>query len=215
MGNGEREFPLVGASSSPVNARCGGVAPLIDLPRNMSVVKRRCHGLTAIAKLRELSAVPIARYFMVVGSALAVLLLIAGWILPEPPESFPDRPEIIERATIRIKSARKWPERVVLDTSKPIMTPPVVMDPPAAQSSVPLPSDEAPGQSNLGAMAKLKPDIQPVAIDRPTLQIKRGVARTARSRRVARGSITHRLARAETGRGCCQFGWIDNSQASR
>jgi len=152
---------------------------------------------------------------MVVGSALAVLLLIAGWILPEPPESFPDRPEIIERATIRIKSARKWPEKVVLDTSKPIMTPPVVMDPPAAQSSVPLPSDEAPGQSNLGAMAKLKPDIQPVAIDRPTLQIKRGVARTARSRRVARGSITHRLARAETGRGCCQFGWIDNSQASR
>jgi hypothetical protein len=29
----------------------GGVAPLIDLPRNMSVVKHRCHGLTAIAQL--------------------------------------------------------------------------------------------------------------------------------------------------------------------
>jgi hypothetical protein len=145
--------------------------------------------------------VPIARYFMVVGSALAVLLLIAGWILPEPPERFPDRPEIIDRATIRIKSARKWPEKVVLDTNKPTMTPPVVMDPRVAQSSVPLPSDEAPGRSNLEAMAQLKPDTQPVAIDSPTLQIERGAARRARSRRVARGFITHRLARAETGRG--------------
>jgi hypothetical protein len=167
-------------------------------------------GWSGLLKSRELSAVPIARYFVVVGSALVALLLIAGWSLPEPPPSFPDRPEIIERAAIRIRSERKWPEKVVLDTSKPTMTPPVVMDLPAAQSSVPLPSDQAPGQSNLEAIAQLKPDTQPVAIDRPTLQIKRGVARTARSRRVARGSITHRLARAETGRGCCQF---DKGQA--
>jgi hypothetical protein len=89
--------------------------------------------------------------------------------------------------------------------------PPVVVDPPAAQLSVPLPPDEAPGQSNLEAITQLKPDTQPVAIDRPTLQIKRGVGRTARSKRVARGSITHRLARAETGWGCCQF---DEGQTS-
>jgi hypothetical protein len=139
-----------------------------------------------------------------------VLLLIAGWSLPEPPPSVRDRPEIIDRTTIRIKSARKWPEKVVLDT-KPTVTPPVVMDPPAAQPSVLLPSDEAPGQSDLEAIAQLKPNTQLVAIDRPTLQIKRGVRRMARSRRVARGSITHRLARAETGRGCCLF---DKSQAS-
>ncbi len=148
---------------------------------------------------------------MVVGSALAVLLLIAGWILPELPPSFPDRPEIIERAAIRIKSAHKWPEKVVLDTSQPTITPPVVMDRPAAQSSVPLPSDQVPSPSNLEAMAQLKPGTQLISIDRPTLQIKRGVAWTARSRRVARGFITHRLARAEKGRGCCQF---DKGQAS-
>ena len=148
---------------------------------------------------------PIARYFMVVGSALVVLLLIAGWSLPQPPPNFPDRPEIFDRTIIRIRSERKWPEKIVLDTSQLTMTPPVVMDPPVAQSSVPPPSDDAPGQSNLEAIAQLKPDTLPVAIDRPTLQIKRGVARTARSRRAARGSIIHRLARAETGRGCCQF----------
>jgi hypothetical protein len=155
--------------------------------------------------------VPIVKYFMVVGSVLAVLLMIAGRSLPELPPSFPDRPEITERAVIRIRSEHKWPEKVVLDTSKPTMAPAVVMDPAAAQSSVPLPSDEARGPSNLEAMAQLQPDTRLVAIDRPTLQIKRSVARTVRSRRVARGSITHRLARAETGRGCCQF---NNGQAS-
>ena len=41
LGNGEGEFPLVEASSSSVNSRCGGVAHVIDLPRNMSVVKHR------------------------------------------------------------------------------------------------------------------------------------------------------------------------------
>jgi hypothetical protein len=34
-----------------VETRCGGVAPLIDLPRKMSVVKHRCDGLTAIVQL--------------------------------------------------------------------------------------------------------------------------------------------------------------------
>ena len=158
-----------------------------------------------LLKLPQPSAVPIAEYFVVVGSALAVLLLVAGWSLPLPPASFPDQPEMIERAAIRIRSERRWPEKVVLDTSKPTMTPPVVMDLSAAQSSVPLPSDDAPGRSNLEAIAQLKPDTPPVALDRPTSQIKRGVARTARSKRAARGSFTHRRARAKTGGRCCRF----------
>jgi hypothetical protein len=154
--------------------------------------------------------VPIARYFMVVGSALVVLLLIAGWSLPEPPASFPDHPEVIKRAAIRIRSERKWPDKVVLDTSQPTIAPPAVEKPPAAQS-IRLPPDEAGDRPNLEAFAQLKPDTPSAAVDRPTLRMKRGLARTARSKRVARGSITHRLARAETGRGCCQF---DEGQAS-
>jgi hypothetical protein len=77
--------------------------------------------------------VPIAKYFVVVGGALAVLLLIAGWSLPVPPASFPDQPEIIERAAIRIKSEHKWPEKVVLDTSQPTITPPSTEVSPAQQ----------------------------------------------------------------------------------
>jgi hypothetical protein len=144
---------------------------------------------------------------------LAALLFIAGWCLPTPPAMFADRPEIIDRAIIRIKSARKWPEKVVLDTSQPTITPPAVEQPPAAQS-VRLPSDEAGDQSNLEAMALLKTDAQPAAVDHPISQGKRGVARTARSKRVARGPVTRRQAKVESGGGCCQLGWIDNGQTS-
>jgi hypothetical protein len=156
--------------------------------------------------------VPIARYFIFVGGTLAALLLIAGWCLPTPPAMFANQ-LAIDRSIIRIKSARKWPEKVVLDISQPTITPPAVEEPPAAQS-VRLPPDEAGDQSNLEALAQLKPDIPSAADDHPTLRIKRGLARTARSRRVARGPGTRRLARAEAGGACCQFGWIDNGQTS-
>ena len=150
---------------------------------------------------------PIARYFIIVGGTLAALLFVAGWCLPTPPAMFADQPLALDRAIIRIKSDRKWPEKVVLDTSQPTIAPPAVEEPPPAQS-VRLPPDEAGDQSNLEAMAQLKPDTPSAAVDHPTLRIKRGLARTARSKR----RITRRLARAEAGGGCCQFGWIDNRQ---
>ena len=94
---------------------------------------------------------PIARYFLIVGGTLAALLLIAGWCLPTPPAMFANQ-LAIDRSIIRIKSARKWPEKVVLDTSQPTITPPAVEEPPAAQS-VRLPPDEAGDQSNREALA--------------------------------------------------------------
>jgi hypothetical protein len=156
--------------------------------------------------------VPIARYFIFVGGTLAALLLIAGWCLPAPPAMFANQ-LAIDRSIIRIKSARKWPEKVVLDTSQPTITPPAVEEPPAAQP-VQLTADEAGDQSNLEALARFKPDTPSAAVDHPTLRIKRGLARTARSKRVARGPVTRRLARAEAGGGCCQLRWIDNGQTS-
>jgi hypothetical protein len=142
----------------------------------------------------------------------APLLFIPGWCLPTPPAMVADQSVALDRAVIRIKSAHKWPEKVILDTSQLTVTPSVIVDPPAIQSSIPLLSDKAPDQSNLEAMALLKPDTQLAAIDHPTLQIKRGVARTARSKCVARGPVTHR--RTVVGGGCCQFGWGDSGQTS-
>ena len=141
---------------------------------------------------------PIARYFIFVGGTLTALLFIAGWCLPTPPAMFADQQLAIDRTIIRIKSAHKWPEKVVLDTSHPTITPPPVEEPAAAQS-VRQSSDQAENQSNLEAMAQLEPDAQPAAVNHhPALQVKRAVARTARSRR----RMTRRVARAETGGGC-------------
>ena len=63
---------------------------------------------------------PLARYFFLVGGALLTLLFIADACLPKPP--------VVVRADadlplIRIHSDRKWPERVVFDTSLPTIMP--------------------------------------------------------------------------------------------
>jgi hypothetical protein len=94
--------------------------------------------------------VPLARYFITVGGALAALLFIASWCLPTPPALFAEG-LAIDRATIRIRSARKWPEKIVLDTSQPTIAPSPIEQPLAME----LPSDETGHRSNLEAMAQL------------------------------------------------------------
>ena len=61
---------------------------------------------------------PVMRYFLFVGGVLLALLFITDALLPRLPAA--------ERAdtglpVIRIHSDRKWPERVVFDTSRPIV----------------------------------------------------------------------------------------------
>jgi hypothetical protein len=135
---------------------------------------------------------PIARYFIIVESTLVALLFIAGWCLPTPPAMFAGQSVAIDRAVIRIKSAHKWPEKIVLDTSQPTTAFPAVEEPPTAQL-VRLPPDEAQDQSNLEALAQLKSEPPSAAINHPTRRINRGVARTTRSRHVARAPVTGRL----------------------
>jgi hypothetical protein len=133
----------------------------------------------------ELSAVPIARYFIVVGSALVVLLLIAGWSLPERLQSFPDRPEIINSTTIRIRSERKWPEKIVLDTDQPTFSPLSIEVAQAQQSVEPLP-DEMTDQTNVDALAMPNPDSRPIDARRQPARVKRKPARAFPSIHVAR-----------------------------
>jgi hypothetical protein len=68
---------------------------------------------------------PLMKYFGFVGSALVLLLIGLGWCLPqqeaEPTGGSTDRP------AIRIASAERLPERVIIDTSLPtIVSPPSV-----------------------------------------------------------------------------------------
>jgi hypothetical protein len=68
---------------------------------------------------------PLARYFFFVGGALLALLFVISAGLPKQPAA---QVQVVDTAadlpTIRIHTDRKWPERVVFDTTIP--TGPVV-----------------------------------------------------------------------------------------
>jgi hypothetical protein len=82
---------------------------------------------------------PLARYFLFVGGALLALLFISDAYFPKLPVA--DRAVSgFDRVTIRIHSDRKWPERVVFDTSRPTIVPAPAA---AAQASVPAPATVA------------------------------------------------------------------------
>jgi hypothetical protein len=132
--------------------------------------------------------VPIARYFMVVGSALVVLLLITSRLLREAPPIFPYRSGIIDRTTIRINSARKWPEKIVIDTSQPTFSPPAI-DVAPAQESVERMTDE---MANLtiadfpaNTMAESKPNARRKLAYHLTTRPKRKSAKVSSSTHVA------------------------------
>jgi hypothetical protein len=61
---------------------------------------------------------PVLRYFMFVGAALLALLFVVGAELPPSPVAETAN-AATDLSTIRIHSDRKWPERVVFDTSAP------------------------------------------------------------------------------------------------
>jgi hypothetical protein len=68
---------------------------------------------------------PLARYFLCVGGALLALLLVIGSGLPKLPAEQVSANTAAELPTIRIHTDRKWPERVVFDTSIPASMGPV------------------------------------------------------------------------------------------
>ena len=142
---------------------------------------------------------PVAKYFVLIGSALSALLLIVSWYFPAPPAIFADRPEIIATAAIRIKSERKWPERIQFDTSQPTIVPP-------AGEALPVVARPA-GKPSLEALAQLNPDARLTAIPHRALKMKRRLARTGRSNRVAEAPVANRFARQDAA------GWANNWQA--
>jgi hypothetical protein len=158
--------------------------------------------------------VPVAKYFVFVGGALAALLLIVSWYCPAPPAFFTDRPKIITTAAIRIKSERKWPERIQFDTSQPPIVPPAGEVLPVAGLPAPLPPAETTGNPRLEALAQLSPDTQLSATRYRAVQIKRRLARASRSNRVAKLQVANRLAGLDASEACCRSGWANDWQAS-
>jgi hypothetical protein len=150
---------------------------------------------------------------MVVGSALAVLLLIAGWSLPEPPAIFPDRPDIIERAAIRIRSERKWPEKVVLDTGQPTIPTPSIEVAPTGPLVARLP-DKMTDQTRVDSLAKLNPDARPIDAHRRPARAKRKPARALPSIHVAKARNRNEPPTLGTAEKCCRSEWTDRPEMS-
>jgi hypothetical protein len=85
--------------------------------------------------------VPIGRYIAFVGSLLLAILFIADWYMPMAPTQSVTSREA-DKPIIRIKTDRKWPERIVFDTSAPTIVPqkpPAVADAPVTPREKPLP----------------------------------------------------------------------------
>jgi hypothetical protein len=158
--------------------------------------------------------VPIARYFVVVGGALAVLLLIAGWSLPVPPASLRDQPEIIERAAIRIRSERKWPEKVVLDTSQLTIPIPSIEVAPTEQLVARLP-DEMKNQARVDSLPKLNPDARPIDVHRRPARAKRESARAFPTTHAARTRNRNEQPILGRGEECCRSQWADRPAMSK
>jgi hypothetical protein len=116
---------------------------------------------------------PVGRYFLYIGGVLLALLLIVDWWLPSL-GSVSD-PSDVDRTTIRIHSAQKWPAAVVIDTTLPTIVPPTV-----AMAAAPAPPPPARPVREAFALAEATPEIKPAEAAKPAKQHVRR-ARVARA----------------------------------
>jgi hypothetical protein len=127
---------------------------------------------------------PLIKYFGFVGSALALLLISISWC-------FPDRAMVpgntdAERPAIRISSAERAPERVIIDTNLPTIVPPSNIGPstpiPSVQSAQPLRTAFADVDVNPRTAAPKSSGEVP----EPKLTAKREPAKTVSNHRAAK-----------------------------
>jgi hypothetical protein len=94
---------------------------------------------------------PIMRYFFWVGGALLALLLVFDATQPGLPAT--ERANVVAAAAnqpvVRIHSDRKWPEKVVYDTSLPTIVPP----PPKVEVAAVVPTS---AQEEMSAKARVR-----------------------------------------------------------
>jgi Zn-dependent protease with chaperone function len=90
--------------------------------------------------------VPVGRYIAFVSSLLLAILFIADWYLPMAPSQSVTSLEA-DKPIVRIKSDRKWPERIVFDTSAPTIVPQM----PPAVAGAPVTNDPREAFALMGA----------------------------------------------------------------
>jgi hypothetical protein len=145
---------------------------------------------------------PLARYFFYVGGVLLALLFVLDAYLPKAP--------VAERANanlpvIRIHSERKWPERIVFDTSPPTIIPPRITSDEGSIRSPPAATDVSVKARDRQAFAQMQPSdakrLEPSAPGRRELKPQR-------QRKIVKRHVMPRsllVARQP------QFGWFGNT----
>ena len=145
---------------------------------------------------------PLARYFLYVGGVLLALVFILDAWLTELP--------VMERShanssVVRIHSDRKWPERIVFDTTLPAIVP--------AQTAIV--EDRVPGPSTVTDIARKEREREAFALMQPsdakrleTSAPGRRELKPQRQRKIVKRHVMPRslfVARQP------QFGWFGNS----
>ena len=118
---------------------------------------------------------PLGRYFFFVGSLLLGMLFIADWYLPSASSQTNFREARVDKSIIRIKSAHKWPEPIVFDTSLPTIAPPPL--PVAAKAPVINQPREA--------LSQLNTPLPKASEYRAPARVKRKIAKQVRPTRIA------------------------------
>jgi hypothetical protein len=140
---------------------------------------------------------PLARYFLLVGGALLVVLLVAGAWLPSLPVV-----ELVEtqRTKIRIHTEMKLPERVVFDTSMPAVTHPP--EPVTAAPSLPSADDVSAKARQAFAHVQSSDVSRSKLADTKRPELKSAPSRKSETRKRAAAPRKIRLARQP------QFDWF-------
>jgi hypothetical protein len=138
---------------------------------------------------RSNGAMPLARYFLVIGGVLLALLFVVDAVLPSLPVA--DKTvAAVDMPVIRINSDRKWPKRVVFDTSTAAFTAvPTAKAEAAVPASMPPTVLDASAKAPVrDAYAQLQPSgpkptqLSDARKPEPQLQRKRKIAKSRVSR---------------------------------
>jgi hypothetical protein len=121
---------------------------------------------------------PLARYFLFVGGALLALLFVVDALLPKEADSL-RADAASDKPLIRIHSDRKWPERVVFDTSLPTIVPTSAA---TAQAVAPAP----PASADASPKARVREAFAQFAVPEP----KKPEPTPQRKRKIAKKRIT-------------------------
>jgi hypothetical protein len=144
---------------------------------------------------------PLARYFLYVGGVLLTLLFILDACLTK----FPVMETRANLPVIRIHSDRKWPERIVFDTSLPTIVP----------APTAIVEDRIPGSATVADVSAREREREAFALMQPSdttrLQPSDPGKRELKRQRQRKIAKRHVMPRSVLVARQPQFGWFRNS----